>query len=60
MRIYLEPERRVEAMRNLGDLRLAIWGREKVWVGNGLSLRAIVILRMRMKESERKGRGLYK
>lgn len=26
---YLVPERRVEAMKNLGDLRLAIGGREK-------------------------------
>lgn len=37
----LEPERRVEAMRKRGDLRLGIWGREKVWVGIGFSLRAI-------------------
>lgn len=43
----LAPERRVEAMENLGDLRLAIWGRANDgsfgdWVVKALSLRAIV------------------
>lgn len=43
----LAPERRVEAMENLGDLRLAIWGRANDgsfgdWVVQALSLRAIV------------------
>jgi hypothetical protein len=45
-RTDLEPERRVEAMTNLGDLRLAIWGREKddVCVGKGFALiRAIAV-----------------
>ena len=42
----MEPERRVEAMRNLGDLKLAMGGRAKEgnfgdWDVIGVSLRAI-------------------
>ena len=44
----LEPERRVEAMKNLGDLRLAIWGRAKEGSfgdckERGFSFKAIVL-----------------